>query len=332
MTLSEQIVLAARPEVAVGPQAFERRRTELPDLAEGQFLVAVKYLSIDPTIRTWMAFDTYLPKIAIGEVIRSGGAGEVIASRNPKYPVGTRVTAMTGWQSLVILEKAYRLPPEVSYEDALSVFGQTGLTAYVGITDIAKPQPGETVVVSGAAGAVGSIVGQLARHAGARVVGIAGGEEKCRWVTEELRFDACINYRDEKVASRLREECPDGVDVYWDNVGGPILNAVLGQIRDHARIVLCGSINDYDSGLRPEGPANLINAISRRALLQGFIVLDHLDRAGESAAALGALLAQGELVTKVDVREGLDSAPLALAGLFSGSNTGKSLVRIPEAQ
>lgn len=328
MATTDQITLAERPQGPVGPQNFGRSQMELPELQQGQFLVAVRYLSIDPTIRGWMSYDTYLPKIGIGEVIRSGGAGEVIASRNDSFAVGTRVTAMTGWQSHVVLDGAFRIPDGIGYEDALSTYGMTGLTAYVGMADIGKPQPGDTVVVSGAAGAVGSVAGQIARIRGARVVGVAGSSEKCRWVVDELGFDACIDYRSEDVGRRLREECPRGIDVYWDNVGGSLLNTVLGQIRDHARIVLCGSIADYDSGQVPVGPANLINAIPRRALLQGFIVLDHLHRGQESAAALAGWAAEGLLVTRVDVSEGLDSAPAALRGLFDGSNTGKALVRL----
>lgn len=328
MTTSVQITLAETPTGPVGPTHFGRRESELPALADGEFLVAVAFLSIDPTIRGWMAYDTYLPKIAEGEVIRSLGAGEVVESRNPKYPVGTRVTGMTGWQSHVVMNGGFRIPDGVAYEQALSVFGMTGLTAFVGIEDIAKVTGSDTVVVSGAAGAVGSVAGQLAKAKGARVVGIAGTEEKCRWVVEELGFDACINYRDGSVARQLREACPKGIDVYFDNVGGDILNAVLGQIRDHARIVLCGAISGYDSSTPQPGPSNLVNAISRRAMLRGFIVLDHYDRAGASAATMAGLLASGQMKSATHVVEGLDAAPTALADLFTGANTGKTLVRL----
>lgn len=328
MTTTSQIILAHTPTGPVGRKNFGERVLTLPPLADGEFLVAVRWLSIDPTIRGWMAYDTYLPKIVEGDVIRSLGAGEVIETRNDKYPVGTRVTGMTGWQTHVIMSGGFRVPDGVEYEQALSVFGMTGLTAFVGIEDIGHPQAGETVVVSGAAGAVGSIAGQLAKAKGCRVIGIAGSDEKCDWVTQTLGFDDCINYKTADMSRALREECPDGIDVYFDNVGGEILNTVLGQINDHARIVLCGAIAGYDSSTLLPGPANLVNAIPRRATLQGFIVLDHYDRAGAAVAAMGPLLAEGKLTSQVHVLDGLNSAPVALADLFTGANTGKTLVRL----
>lgn len=328
MTTTSQITLATTPSGPVGPANFGEQVVPLPPLAEGEFLVAVRWLSIDPTIRGWMAYDTYLPKIAEGEVIRSLGAGEVIESRNDRFPVGSRVTGVTGWQTHVTMTGGFRIPDGVDYEDALSVFGMTGLTAFVGIEDIGEPVAGETVVVSGAAGAVGSLAGQLAKAKGCRVVGLAGSDDKCNWVTEELGFDACINYKTADIGKALRTECPDGVDVFFDNVGGQILNLVLGQINDHARIVLCGAIAGYDSTTLPPGPANLVNAIPRRAKLQGFIVLDHYDRAAAAVAAMGPLLADGRLKSEVYVVDGLSAAPEALVGLFTGANTGKTLVRL----
>jgi NADPH-dependent curcumin reductase len=328
MPENTRIVLAATPHGELTPDAFRFETAPTPELAEGEFLVAVKYLSIDPTIRTWIAYDTYLPKIQVGEVIRSLGAGEVVDTRNPKYPVGTRVSTSTNWQAFAVAKGGQRIPDDIGYEQALSVFGMTGLTAYVGLIDIGRPRPGETVVVSGAAGAVGSLAGQIAKALGCTVIGIAGTAQKCSWVVDDLGFDACIDYREENVARRLRALAPKGIDVYFDNVGGETLNTVLGQIRDHARIVLCGSISDYNSSGPAKGPANLINAISRRALLQGFIVLDHYDRAGEANAAMAQWLREGKLVSQVDVTDGLDQAPQAVAGLFTGRNLGKSLVRV----
>ena len=328
MTDTTRIVLAHTPTGPVADSDFRIETVPLPDLADGQFLVAVRYLSIDPTIRGWMAYDTYLPKIAEGEVIRSLGAGEVVQSRNEKFPVGTRVSGLTGWQDHVVMDTGFRLPDGVSYADALSVFGMTGLTAFVGIEDIGRPAPGEVVVVSGAAGAVGSVAGQLAKAKGATVIGLAGTDEKCSWVTDDLGFDACINYRSESVRGRLRELCPKGIDVYFDNVGGETLDIVLGQIRDHARVVMCGAISGYDQATPQPGPANLVNVIPRRATLQGFIVLDHYDRAGEAAATMGRLLAEGKLRSRVHQVEGLTQAPAALAGLFTGDNIGKTLVRL----
>ena len=269
-----------------------------------------------------------LPKIVKGEVIRSAGAGEVVESRNDGFPVGSRVFGMPGWQSHAVLTGGVPIPEGVTYEQALSVFGVTGLTAYVGLEDIGKPQPGETVVVSGAAGGVGSIAGQIAKIMGARVIGVAGSPEKCRWVVEDLGFDDCIDYRAEDIAAGLRRTCPDGIDVYFDNVGGETLNQVLARINDHARIILCGAISQYDTGAPAPGPANIVNAIPRRALLKGFIILDHMDRAAEASQALGQWMAEGRLQVRTYVREGLDSAPSALQDLFSGANVGKTLVRV----
>jgi len=328
MTTSRRVTLAKRPEGQVRASDFAFDEAPVPDLQDGQFLLDVEYLSIDPTIRGWMSYDTYLPRIGIGEVIRSAGAGQVVQSRNESFPVGSRVFGMPGWQTHSVLKAGVPIPEGVTYEQALSIFGVTGLTAYVGLEDIGKPQPGETVVVSGAAGGVGSIAGQIAKIMGARVVGIAGSPEKCRWVTEELGFDECIDYRAEGVRAGLRRTCPEGIDVYFDNVGGDTLNEVLARINNHARIVLCGAISQYDSGQPAPGPANIINAVSRRALLKGFIILDHMDRAGEAAQVMGQWLREGTLVSRTYVLEGLESAPAALLDLFSGANVGKTLVRL----
>ncbi|MFN8185291.1 MAG: NADP-dependent oxidoreductase [Candidatus Nanopelagicales bacterium] len=328
MVTSRRITLSSRPQNKVELTDFGTDEVELPPLAEGQVLVDVEYLSIDPTIRGWLSYDTYLPKIGIGEVIRSAGAGEVIESRNERFPVGTRVFGMPGWQTHAVLDGGVPIPEGVTYEQALSVFGVTGLTAYVGLQDIGKPQPGETVVVSGAAGGVGSIAGQIAKIMGARVVGLAGSPEKCRWVVDELGFDECIDYRAEDIGAGLSRTCPGGIDVYFDNVGGETLNQVLARINDHARIILCGAISQYDTDRPAPGPANLINAIPRRALLKGFIILDHMDRAAEATQVMGGWLREGRLVSKTYVRDGLDSAPAALQDLFSGANVGKTLVRV----
>jgi NADPH-dependent curcumin reductase len=328
MVTSRRITLASRPQSQVEVSDFGTDELELPPLADGQILVNVEYLSIDPTIRGWLSYDTYLPKIGIGEVIRSAGAGEVTESRNERFPVGTRVFGMPGWQTHAVLDGGVVIPEGVTYEQALSVFGVTGLTAYVGLQDIGKPQPGETVVVSGAAGGVGSIAGQIAKIMGARVVGLAGSPEKCRWVVDELGFDECIDYRAEDIGAGLRRACPGGIDVYFDNVGGETLNQVLARINDHARIILCGAISQYNTNHPAPGPANLINAIPRRALLKGFIILDHMDRAGEATKVMGGWLQEGRLVSKTYVRDGLDAAPAALQDLFSGANVGKTLVRV----
>jgi NADPH-dependent curcumin reductase CurA len=329
--VNRRLLLRRRPEGRPGPECFELVTEPRPTPAEGEALVEVAYLSIDPTIRGWMAYDTYLPAIGIGEVIRSGGAGRVVASRNPAYPEGALVFGMTGWQDYALVgptNPATVLPEGVELTDALSVYGVTGITAYVGMLDIGRPQAGETVLVSGAAGATGSVAGQLAKIRGCRVVGIAGTPDKCRWLVEEAGFDAAIDYRREDVGARIGELCPDGVDVFFDNVGGAILEAALDHLALGARVVLCGAIAGYNDVEPQPGPRNLFQLIVRRARMEGFIVLDHLDRFGEAALALAGWVAEGRIRHRVDVLDGLERAPEALNRLFDGTNTGKQLVRV----
>ncbi|HSQ68217.1 MAG TPA: NADP-dependent oxidoreductase, partial [Polyangiaceae bacterium] len=312
---------------------FETRSAPRPTVADGQALVKVLYLSIDPTIRGWIERDTYLPAIEIGAVVRSGGAGVVIESRNPRLAVGDRVFGMLGWQELALVganDRVNTIPAGIDLRDALSVFGVTGMTAYFGLTEIGKPKAGETVVVSGAAGATGSIAGQLAKSMGCRVVGIAGGAAKCRWLTDALGFDAAIDYKTEDVGKRLAETCPDGIHVFYDNVGGPILNAALGRLAMRGRVVLCGAISQYDDMAHAYGPPNYMNLISRRGRMEGFIILDYADRFMEGALALGALVAQGKLKHKTTVVDGVENAPSALRRLFTGDHEGKLLVRVAD--
>jgi NADPH-dependent curcumin reductase CurA len=330
---NRQIRLRSRPKGAVTRDNFDTGATALPELKDGQALVRSLYLSIDPTIRGWMERDTYLPAIEIGAVIRSAGAGVVVASKNPRLSPGDRVFTMLGWQEYAIVtdkDRPTAIPQGIDLRDALSVFGITGMTAYFGLNDIGKPQPGETVVVSGAAGATGSIVGQLAKNKGCRVVGLAGGPAKCAWLTGELGFDAAIDYRTEDVGKRLTETCPKGIDIFFDNVGGQILNQALARIALHGRVVLCGAISQYDKLDDAYGPPNYINLIGRRGRMEGFIILDYVDRFMEGAMAVGALLAEGKLKHKTTVVDGLDHAPEALLRLFSGDHDGKLLVKVSD--
>ncbi len=327
-------VLASRPTGLVDDTNVHLDDTaEVPEPAEGQALVKVRYLSIDPTIRTWMDdAPGYLPPIGIGEVVRGGGIGEVVASRSDRYAVGDQVFGMLGWQEYTLADEGASsmtvLPEGVEPAMALSVFGVTGLTAYFGLLDIGKPQPGDTVVVSGAAGATGSIVGQLARIAEAStVVGIAGSDDKCAWLTGELGFDHAINYRTEHVGQRLRDTCPAGIDVYFDNVGGEILDACLANLAMKARVVLCGAISQYNED-RPFGPRNYLSLITRRARMEGFLILDYLDRFPEAQAAMAGWVMAGAIKHREQVVEGLDNSVQALNLLFSGGNTGKVVVRV----
>jgi hypothetical protein len=305
----------------------------VPEPADGQALIRVRYLSIDPTIRTWMDdAPGYLPPIAIGEVVRGGGIGEVVTSRSANYRPGDLVFGMTGWQEYVLADEGAAamttLPAGVDPAVALSVFGVTGLTAYFGLLDVGKPRAGDTVVVSGAAGATGSVVGQLARIAGAsNVVGIAGSDDKCAWLTSELGFDHAVNYRSEPVGRRLAEVCPGGIDIFFDNVGGEILDAALANLAMKARVVLCGAISQYNEA-RPVGPRNYLSLITRRARMEGFLILDYLDRFPEAQATMAGWVMDGSIQHREHVVEGLEHSVEALNLLFNGGNTGKVIVSI----
>ena len=326
---NRQITLAKRPEGDVVSECFSTVEAPMPVAGPGQVLVEVEWLSIDPTIRMWMAMDTYLPAIEIGAPIRSAGMGTVIESDDPAIPVGTRLFGTPGWQQYALMGSRDQVVPEgVDPTAALSVFGITGLTAYFGLLDIGRPQEGETVVVSGAAGSTGSIAGQIAKIKGCRVLGIAGTDDKCRWLTEELGFDAAINYRSQNVAKELRQLCPSGIDVFFDNVGGEILEAALANLALRGRVVMCGAISQYNDATPPPGPRNLSVLISQRGRMEGFIILDYLGKAGEAIADLASWVMSGQLAYKVDVMEGLDSAPEALMKLFTGANEGKMLVHL----
>lgn len=326
---NHRITLAQRPAGMVTADCFRADDVPIPTPGPGEALVEVGWLSIDPTIRGWMAYDTYLPAIEIGAPIRSAGLGTVVESNNDAYPVGTTLLGMTGWQRYAVLGRGASVVPEgVPPEAALSVFGSTGLAAYFGLLDIGDPKPGETVLVSGAAGAVGSVAGQIAKIKGCRVVGIAGSDDKCSWLTSDLGFDAAINYKTENVGRGIRSSCPDGVDVFFDNVGGDTLEAAIANLARNGRIVMCGAISQYNDETPRPGPRNLPLLISKRGRMEGFIVLDHLDRAGEAIADLAAWVGEGKLRYATDVVDGLDNAPAAFASLFTGANTGKVMVRL----
>lgn len=328
-SMNHRITLAERPVGAATESCFARDDVPVPSPGPGEFLVEVKWLSIDPTIRGWMAYDTYLPAIEIGAPIRSGGLGTVIESNNEAYPVGAIVSGLTGWQQYKVFGRGVQtIPDGVAPEAALSVFGTTGLTAYFGLLEIGRPVAGETVLVSGAAGATGSVVGQIAKIKGCRVVGLAGSAEKCAWLTDELGFDAAINYKTENVRRAIGEACPDGVDVFFDNVGGDILETAIGKLALRGRVVLCGAISQYNAEAPAPGPKNLSSLISNRGRMEGFIVLDYLRRAGEAIADLADWVTEGKLKYETDVVDGLDNAPEAFNRLFTGANTGKVMVRL----
>jgi len=333
-TPNRQVVLAVRPTAAVDAKTCAVAESEVPDLIDGQALVKVSHLSIDPTIRTWMDdAPGYLPPIGIGEVIRSGGGGVVVESRSDRYRVGDVVTGMVGWQEYAVADEAMgamaKIPEGIDLAVALNVLGITGMTAYFGLLEVGRLTEGDVVVVSGAAGATGSSVGQIAKIKGAgRVVGIAGGPVKCAQLVAELGFDEAIDYHSENVSRRLHELCPKGIDLFFDNVGGKILDAALANLAMRGRVVLCGAIAGYNDRSAAPGPANYTSLIIRRGSMEGFIILDYLARWPEAQAVMAGWLADGRLHHAEHVVDGLEHAPEALNLLFTGGNTGKVLVRV----
>ncbi|MGQ4387124.1 NADP-dependent oxidoreductase [Streptomyces sp. SAS_270] len=334
-TANRQVRLAARPVGEPRPTDWEHVEEPVGEPGDGEFLVRVRYLSIDPAMRGWMnAGRSYIRPVEIGEVMRAGAVGEVIASRHPGFEVGDQVSGTFGVQEYCVSDGrgVTKVDPErAPLPTYLGTLGMSGMTAYFGLIDIGRPEPGQTVVVSGAAGAVGSIVGQIAKILGCRVIGIAGGERKCRMVVEEFGFDAAIDYRSQDIRKALREHAPDGVDVYFDNVGGDVLDAVLGRLARGARVVICGAISQYNS-TEPKGPANYLSLLVNRATMTGMVVFDYADRYPEGVAQLATWLTEGRLTSLEDVVSGsVTDFPDTLMRLFRGENHGKLVLRIADA-
>ena len=330
---NRQFLLAKRPSGAVRRDDFTYQEVPVPALADGQILLRNKYLSLDPAMRGWMnEGKSYIPPVQLGEVMRALGVGEVIESKNPKFAKGDHVQGAIGVQDYFVGEpKGFykvdtNLAPLPLY---LSALGMTGMTAYFALLDVGLPKSGDTVVISGAAGAVGSIAGQIAKLKGCRVIGIAGGKEKCSLLTEELGFDASIDYKAESdINKALKRECPDGVNVYFDNVGGDILDAVLSQLAVGARVVICGAISQYNSTTAVKGPANYLSLLVNRARMEGFVVLDHAARFGEAGKELAGWVKEGKIKSKEHIEEGLETFPETLLKLFSGENFGKLMLKV----
>jgi NADPH-dependent curcumin reductase CurA len=333
--LNRQIVLAERPVGMVTESCFETVARDVPDLGDGDALLEIRYVGIDPTIRGWLdERGNYMAGVAIGEPVRSNGVGVVVETNNPdEYPLGAAFMHLTGWQQYCVVQAnpfppITMVPAGTDLIDVLSVLGHIGITAYVGVLEVAKPQSGETFCVSAAAGSVGSVAGQIAKMQGARVIGIAGSAEKCEWVTSELGFDACVDYKRDDVAARLKELAPHGVDIFFDNVGGELLDTVLRRIAMRARIVLCGDISTYNSGGRATPLHNIRYVMGKRARMEGFNTLDHWDQYAAAAAQLARWVADGKLVHRAHVLDGLERAPEALVRLFSGDHLGKLVVKV----
>jgi NADPH-dependent curcumin reductase len=334
--MNRQWILNARPEGKLTGAEFLWNEAPIPHPSEGQALIRTLWLSVDPAQRIWMARDSYKPAIPIGEVMQSFAIGQVIESHHPDFNPGDIVQGDFSWQDYVVTDGkgfggarkvALGTPPNL----ALSLFGVNGLTSYFGMVEIGRIKAGESVVVSGAAGATGSVAGQIAKIKGCRVIGTAGGKDKCDWLINEAHFDAAIDYKSEDVGARLSELCPNGIDVFFDNVGGEVLNEVLARINLNARIALCGSISKSDAVTPQPGPANYSNLVAKRARMEGFTGLDYLTRVLEAFEALGRWYRDGSLVYKEDIAYGLENAPSALLRLFSGANFGKQLVKVADA-
>jgi NADPH-dependent curcumin reductase len=337
--LNHQFRLAARP---VGlPESSDWQQVDEPvrAIGDGEIVVKALYLSLDPAMRGWMnEGKSYIRPVAIGEVMRAGGVGVVVASKSPKFAVGDHVSGGIGVQQYWVgaaddrTAGFFKIDPRMApLPTWLNTLGMPGMTGYFGLLEVGQPKAGETVVVSGAAGAVGQTVGQVAKHLGCRVVGIAGGKDKCDFVVNELGFDACIDYKNGDLRAGLKQHCPKGVDVYFDNVGGEILDTVLTRINLHARIVICGAISQYNNTTPVKGPANYMSLLVNRARMEGFVVFDYADRYHLGVAAIGKWLKEGSFKSREDVVEGLEKFPEALLMLFEGKNFGKLVLKVADA-
>jgi NADPH-dependent curcumin reductase CurA len=330
--VNHRLLLVRRPEGVPVAEDFEIVETPIDEPGEGQVRVATEFISLDPAMRGWMSdVPSYMPPVGLGEVMRAGAIGKVTASASDRIAVGDTVTGMLGVQEHAIADASgvFVVDPSLApLPTYLGALGMTGMTAYFGLLDVGALKEGETVVVSAAAGAVGSVVGQIAKLKGCRTVGIAGGEDKCRMVVDELGFDACIDYKAGPIGPQLREATPDRVDVYFDNVGGEILDAVLGRLAMHARVVICGAISQYNAA-ESRGPANYMALLVRRSRMEGFLVFDYAARFGEAAREMAGWIADGRLIAKEEIAEGgIAGFQPALLRLFEGSNVGKLVLRV----
>lgn len=330
-----QILLASRPTGMPTQDNFKFVETTIPTLSEGEVLIKTLYLSVDPYMRGRMNDQkSYSPPFKLNEVIQGGAVGEVVESKDPSLQKGDIITGMLGWQHYTAApaKQVRKIDPKVApITTALGILGMPGLTAYFGLLDIGKPQVGETVVVSGAAGAVGSVVGQIAKIKGCHVVGIAGSDEKCQYLISELGFDAAINYKSAKdIRQALKEACPNGVDVYFENVGGDISDAVMTLLNFKARIPLCGLISLYNLEKPDIGPRNQSLLLTTSSLMQGFIIGNYAERFGEAIPQLATWLKEGRLKFAENIVDGFENTPEAFLGLFRGENVGKQLVKVAD--
>jgi NADPH-dependent curcumin reductase CurA len=334
--MNQQVRLAARPVGMPKPSDWNFASEPVREIGDGEIVVKVLYLSLDPAMRGWMnEGKSYIRPVAIDEVMRAGGIGKVIASKSTKFAVGDTVSGSLGVQQYWVgaasdkTAALYKVDPKAAPLPAyLNALGMPGMTGYFGLLDVGMPKAGETVVVSGAAGAVGQTVGRVAKHKGCRVVGIAGGKDKCDFVVNELGFDACIDYKNEAVKDGLKTHCPNGVDIYFDNVGGEILDTVLTRINFKARIIICGAISQYNNTTPVKGPANYLSLLVNRARMEGIVVFDYADRYPVAVAEMAKWMKEGSFKTREDIVQGLENFPDALLMLFEGKNFGKLVLQV----
>jgi NADPH-dependent curcumin reductase CurA len=330
--INHQIKLAARPVGLPKRSDWQFAETPVPVPHDREVVTQVLYLSLDPAMRGWMSEGkSYIAPVGIGEVMRAGGVGKVIASKHPAFAMGDYVSGALGTQEYAALDggQLIKIDPKVApLPTYLNTLGMPGMTAYFGLLDVCQPKPGDTVVISGAAGAVGATVGQIAKIKGCRAVGIAGGAAKCRYLVDELGFDAAIDYKAEDVRKTLRAHCPDGVNVYFDNVGGDILDVVLAQLARRARVALCGAISQYNNTTPIKGPSNYLSLLVNRARMEGFIVFDYADRYPQAVREIGTWIAGGKLKSREDIAEGLQTFPETLLKLYNGENFGKLILKV----
>lgn len=332
--MNKQLKLAKRPVGMPHADTWTLETNPVPEISEGQILVQNHYISLDPAMRGWMNEQkSYIPPVQIGEVMRAGSVGEVVESKNSKFAKGDFVSGWGGVQQYVVSDGSgwYKVDPKLApLTTYIGTLGMPGMTAYFGILEVGKLKEGETVLVSGAAGAVGSVVGQIAKIKNCKVVGIAGGAEKCNYLVNELGFDAAIDYKTEDVKAAIKQHCPEGVDVYFDNVGGEILDAALARIRMHARIVICGAISQYNNKEAIKGPSNYMSLLVNRASMQGMVVFDFAKSYGKAAQEMGMWMAEGKLKTKEDVYEGIENFHETFKRLFTGEKLGKLVLKVKE--
>lgn len=330
--MNTQVKLAKRPVGLPDASIWKIEKNQIPSPKEGQMLVKQSHISLDPAMRGWLNdARSYIPPVQIDEVMRAGSVGEVIESNHPKFQKGDHVYGHGGVQQYVATDGKgwHKIDPTIAPLPVfLGTLGMPGFTAYFGLLEHGMPKAGETVLVSGAAGAVGSIVGQIAKIKGCRAIGIAGGPEKCKYLVEELGFDGAIDYKNEDVRRGIKTHCPDGVNIYFDNVGGDILDIALTRIAMHARIVICGAISQYNNTTAVKGPSNYLSLLVHRARMEGFVVFDHIADYGKAAMEMGGWIAQGKLKTREDVYEGIENFHDTFLRLFSGEKMGKLVLKI----